>query len=183
MAKQSSISNRSAPAGTVVAYLVYDDVPRAADWLCNAFGFRKRLHAGDSHAQLSIDGSGGVMLSKSRIGQGLAKPNTNQPDAADMRQPRPNEVTHIIHVHVSDVDAHHEHARSFGAKILNEPADCPFGERQYTVEDLAGHRWTFSQTIADVSPESSGAFLIAPNPNRFILNCLDPLRSTHASLT
>lgn len=145
-------TNRSAPAGTVVAYLVYDDVPHAADWLCGAFGFKKRLHAGDGHAQLSIDGGGGVMLSKSRIGQGLAAPDT-----AEMRQPRPNEVTHLIHIHVADVDAHHAHAKRFGAKILGPPVDHPYGERQYTAEDPAGHRWAFSQTIADVAPETWGA--------------------------
>jgi uncharacterized glyoxalase superfamily protein PhnB len=33
----------------------------------------------------------------------------------------------------------------------------PFGERQYTVEDLEGHRWTFSQSIADVPFEAWGA--------------------------
>ena len=148
------ISNRSAPAGTVVAYLVYDDVPRAADWLCAAFGFKKRLHAGDGHAELSIGDSGGVMLSKSRTGQGLAASDT-----AAMRTPRPNEVTHLIHIHVSDVDAHFEHAKHFGAKLLSVPTDYPYGERQYTAEDLAGHRWAFSQTIADVAPESWGAIV------------------------
>ena len=30
------------------------------------------------------------------------------------------------------------------------------GERGYTAEDLGGHRWTFSQSIADVAPESWG---------------------------
>lgn len=136
----------------MVAYLIYDDVPRAAEWLCGAFGFKKRLHAGDSHAQLSIDGTGGVMLSKSRAGQGLAAADT-----AKMRVPRPNEVTHLIHVHVPDVDAHFERAKRFGAKLISTPTDYPYGERQYTAEDLAGHRWTFSQTIADVAPESWGA--------------------------
>jgi len=43
-----------------------------------------------------------------------------------------------------------------GARILRPPADYPYGERQYTAEDLAGHRWTFSQTIADVAPEEWG---------------------------
>jgi hypothetical protein len=32
----------------------------------------------------------------------------------------------------------------------------PYGERQYTAEDLAGHRWTFTQAIADVAPEDWG---------------------------
>jgi hypothetical protein len=29
-------------------------------------------------------------------------------------------------------------------------------ERQYTAEDLGGHRWTFAQSIADVAPEEWG---------------------------
>jgi uncharacterized glyoxalase superfamily protein PhnB len=42
------------------------------------------------------------------------------------------------------------------ARILRAPAEYPYGERQYTAEDLAGHVWTFSQTIADVAPEEWG---------------------------
>jgi uncharacterized glyoxalase superfamily protein PhnB len=56
-----------------------------------------------------------------------------------------------------DVDGHFEHARQRGAKILKSPTDMPFGERQYTVEDPWGHRWTFSQSIADVPLEAWGA--------------------------
>lgn len=59
-------------------------------------------------------------------------------------------------VRVDDVDAHHERAEQHGARIVQPPADFPYGERQYTAEDLAGHRWTFSQTIADVAPEKWG---------------------------
>lgn len=44
----------------------------------------------------------------------------------------------------------------YAARILHPPTDYPYGERQYEVEDLAGHRWTFSQTIADVAPEEWG---------------------------
>jgi uncharacterized glyoxalase superfamily protein PhnB len=28
-----------------------------------------------------------------------------------------------------------------------------YGEKQYGVEDLEGHRWLFSQHVRDVSPE------------------------------
>ena len=37
-----------------------------------------------------------------------------------------------------------------------EPTDFEYGERQYAVEDLAGHQWTFSQTLRDVAPEEWG---------------------------
>jgi uncharacterized glyoxalase superfamily protein PhnB len=33
------------------------------------------------------------------------------------------------------------------------------GERQYSAEDLGGHVWTFSQSIADVDPASWGGIL------------------------
>jgi uncharacterized glyoxalase superfamily protein PhnB len=60
-------------------------------------------------------------------------------------------------VRVEDVDSHFEHARDFGARILSPPTDYPFGERQYTAEDLAGHRWTFSESVSDVDPKDWGA--------------------------
>jgi hypothetical protein len=33
------IANRSAPSGTIIPYLIYNDVGGAIDWLCNVFGF------------------------------------------------------------------------------------------------------------------------------------------------
>ncbi|MBO0844759.1 MAG: VOC family protein [Nocardioides sp.] len=64
--------------------------------------------------------------------------------------------SHAVMVKVDDVDAHHERARQDGAVILSAPTDYPYGERQYSVEDLAGHRWTFTQAIADLAPEEWG---------------------------
>ncbi len=60
-------------------------------------------------------------------------------------------------VHVDDADRHHERAIKAGARILQPPTDFPYGERQYSAEDLGGHLWTFSQSIADVDPVSWGA--------------------------
>jgi uncharacterized glyoxalase superfamily protein PhnB len=57
---------------------------------------------------------------------------------------------------VEDVNAHYAHVRAQSARILMEPTDFEYGERQYTVEDLAGHEWTFSETLADVAPEEWG---------------------------
>jgi uncharacterized glyoxalase superfamily protein PhnB len=140
------VVNRSAPRATVVPVLVYEDVAKAVDWLCAAFGFSERLRAEGprglvSHAQLEV-GEGALMLGR---------------QGGEFRPPRPDEVTQFVVVHVADVDAHHECARRRGARILKPPADMPFGERQYTAEDPGGHRWTFSQSIADVAPEEWGA--------------------------
>ena len=145
------IVNRSAPGATVVPVLVYDDVDRAVDWLCATFGFTERLRAGRpggpvSHAQLKI-GDSAIMLGR---------------QGAEFRPPRPSEVCQYVVVHVQDIDEHFERARKAGAHIVRGPANMPFGERQYTVEDPGGHRWTFSQSIDDVAPESWGARLAKP---------------------
>jgi uncharacterized glyoxalase superfamily protein PhnB len=62
-------------------------------------------------------------------------------------------------VRVEDADSHHERAAEHGARIVRPLTDHPYGERQYTAEDIGGHRWTFSQTIADVDPASWGGTL------------------------
>jgi uncharacterized glyoxalase superfamily protein PhnB len=156
------VFNRSAPTGTVVPYLVYNDVAEAIEWLCGAFGFKERLRAGGpdgkvGHAQLSV-GDGAILLSPKRVGTGFASP-----DCVEFRPPRPGEVSQSVSVSVDDVDRHFEQAREFGALILSPPTDYPFGERQYSAEDLAGHRWTFSQSIADVAPEDWGATVAKPS--------------------
>ena len=138
--------NRSAPTATVTPILIYDDVGKAIEWLCGAFGFRERLRAPGrdgkiSHAQLAI-AEGAVML-------GLR--------GGPFQPPRSGEVTQYVHVHVEDVDHHVERAKQFGARIVQPPTDMPFGVRQYTAEDHEGHRWTFSQNVADVAPEEWGA--------------------------
>jgi uncharacterized glyoxalase superfamily protein PhnB len=145
------IQNRSKPPGTILPTLIYDDVPKAVAWLCDVFGFRERLRAGTSHAQLTY-GMGGIMLGQSRVGQGFVTP-----DSARFQQPRPGEVSIVLAVHVDDVDSHFAHARSRGATILQEPITHMYGERQYTAEDHAGYRWTFSQSVADVDPADWGA--------------------------
>ena len=140
------VVNRSAPRATAVPVLVYEDVAKAIAWLCEAFGFMERLRAAGpdgmvSHAQLTV-AEGAIMLGR---------------QGGEFRPPRPNEVSQYVVVHVENVDAHFERARRSGARILKAPSDMPFGERQYTAEDPGGHRWTFSQSIADVAPEAWGA--------------------------
>jgi len=140
------VVNRSAPGATVVPVLVYDDVAKAVEWLCDTFDFTERLRAAGpggsiTHAQLAI-GEAAVML-----GRG----------GGEFRAPRPNEVSQYVVVHVENVDQRFERAREHGARILKSPTDMPFGERQCTVEDPWGHRWTFSQSIADIAPEVWGA--------------------------
>jgi uncharacterized glyoxalase superfamily protein PhnB len=134
-------SNRSIPSATVIPVLIYPDVREAVAWLEQAFGFKERVQIGEDHrSQLSF-GDGGVIVGDVRH---------------DRRPPRPGEATHSVMVRVEDARTHCEHARTHGAKILMEPTDLEYGERQYTAEDPAGHQWTFSETLTDVAPEEWG---------------------------
>lgn len=146
------IVNRSAPAAPVVPILIYEDVGQAIDWLIGAFGFRERLRVPGpggriTHAQLAI-GEGAVMLGA---------------QGAQFRPPRRGEVSQYVHARVEDVQRHFEQASRFGARIVRPPAVQPFGEKQYTAEDLAGHLWSFSQSVADVAPEDWGATVAGPD--------------------
>lgn len=139
--------NRSIPSATVVPVLVYPDVRAAVDWLGAAFGFEERLRIGEAHRSQLRVGEGAVIVADVRH---------------DQKPPRPGEVTHEVLVRVDDVHAHCERARSNGARIVMEPIDFEYGERQYVAEDPAGHRWLFSQTLDDVDPADWGGELVSP---------------------
>jgi uncharacterized glyoxalase superfamily protein PhnB len=134
-------ANRSIPSATVLPVLTYPDVREAVAWLSAAFGFAETVRIGENHrAQLRF-GDGALIVA----------------DAKGSRvPPRPGEVTHAVMVRVDDARAHCERARAHGAQILMEPTDFEYGERQYSAEDPAGHQWTFSETLADVTPEEWG---------------------------
>ena len=133
------LSNRSIPRATVIPVLAYPDVNRAAAWLCDAFGFSVRLRNGNHRIQLNA-GTGAVVV----------------------RELRPNElnavlgVGHSVMIRVEDADAHCTRAKDHGARITQEPVTHPYGERQYNANDFAGYSWTFSLSVADVSPEEWG---------------------------
>ena len=62
----------------------------------------------------------------------------------------------LVQVRIEDALSHVERARQAGARILTEPTDQMYGERQYDAEDFHGYRWNFTETISDVEPESWG---------------------------
>jgi uncharacterized glyoxalase superfamily protein PhnB len=139
------LSNRSIPSASAIPVLIYPDVRAAASWLSEAFGFVERLQIGENHrSQITVGQGGAVIIADVRD---------------DRVPPRRGEVTHSVLVRVEDASAHCERARLRGAKILDEPADHMYGERQYSAEDPWGHRWMFSQTVADVDPRDWGGII------------------------
>jgi len=129
--------NRSVPDASVIPELAYPDVVEAAEWISQAFGFRKRLQIGNHRYQL-VYGNGALVC-------------VELPDGAP-----PDSATRSVLVLVDDVDAHYEHALAAGAEIVSAPTTYDIGERQYAARDPQGYRWTFSQSIADVDPAEWG---------------------------
>ena len=140
------VVNRSAPPGPVVPCLVYADVREAILWLCDVFGFEQhhRWESGDGVVQGAqvLVGEGSVFLRQQRGGEVPPRPG----------EPR----SHSVMVACADADAQYERIVSKGVTVVSEPATYPFGERQFSAEDLAGHHWTFSQSVADVAAEEWG---------------------------
>jgi len=129
------LTNRSVPPCTVIPVLYYPDPRAAAEWLCNAFGFTVRLRIGENHRVQMKFGDGCLIVAEGKIAA---------------------EESSYVMLRVHDAKSHCEHARQAGARITSEPVDHMYGERQYNAEDFAGHRWTFTQTLADVDPRDWG---------------------------
>lgn len=130
--------NRSAPPCPVIPVLYYPDPSAAAEWLGKAFGFTVRLRIANHRIQMRA-GEGCFT-----VAEGNVTPNRSC----------------VVQVRIVDALDHCERARRAGAKILTEPKEHIYGERQYNAEDFYGHRWDFTQTIADVEPESWGGISV-----------------------
>jgi uncharacterized glyoxalase superfamily protein PhnB len=137
----------------VIPMLAYEDGAGAIDWLVTAFGFQERLRfTGDdgtiSHAELTSDGGGVIMLATPTPDYVSPKRLRETSEAARKMAEVPYVIDGVL-VDVDDVDAHFARAKEAGATILSEPEDVPeFGVRHYRAEDPEGHRWMFSQDLA-----------------------------------
>ena len=141
-------SNRSLPDATFIPVRSYPDLDAAVFWLREVVGARERLRVPGDHGphrvQLTV-GHGAVVV---------AAWDAASTPATGGRPPA------VLIVRVPDVNAAYERALALGASGLTPPADQPFGERQASVRDPAGHVWTLTETIADVHPASWGGQLV-----------------------
>ena len=120
---------------TLYPCFFYDDAPTAIEFLCKAFGFRKRLVVpGDDgtvkHAELSL-GPAVIMLSSSR------------PESRWVSPKRLAGINSMCSFYVADPDRHFAQARAAGAKVMRELRDDPHGGRGYMVRDPEGNEWFF----------------------------------------
>ncbi len=128
------LTNRSMPKSVIIPEIPYPDILEAASWLSRHFGFTEHLRIGSHRIQMTFDQGDIVLVTPA--GNPLPK--------------------YSVMVRVQNVNLHYAQAVQEWVRIVNPPMDYPYGECQYTAEDLAGHRWTFSQTVEDVDPADWG---------------------------
>jgi uncharacterized glyoxalase superfamily protein PhnB len=144
----TGMKNRSVPVDVLLPHVSYHDITGACAWLNRVFGFSEAYRYGDPVSGIQIHlGQAYLMLHRVREG-GLNPAQLGY-------------GTQTLTIFVEDVDAHYKRAFKAGANIVEELHETIYGERQYGVEDLEGHRWLFSQHARDVDPAEWGA-TIAP---------------------
>jgi uncharacterized glyoxalase superfamily protein PhnB len=124
---------------TIIPTLLYSDAPAAIEWLCNAFGFEKRMiHPGPdgtiAHAELTF-GNGMIMLGSAKEeGYGKLVTTPGRLNGA---------TTQAAYLIVTDADALHASAVEAGAEIVRELNTTDYGSREFSCRDLEGHLWNF----------------------------------------
>ena len=136
--------NRSVPTNTILPHLFYRNLEDACEWLARVFGFTEQYRYGEPLSGIQM-----------RLGEAyvqLSKPGEHSDSPAAVGR-----GTQMLTIVVPDVEAHYRRTKVAGAKIWEELHETCYGERQYGVEDLEGHRWLFSQHARDVDPREWGA--------------------------
>jgi uncharacterized glyoxalase superfamily protein PhnB len=121
--------------------LYYDDAPAAIEFLCRAFGFRRRLvvpgeNGAVLHSELSFEGPDGAL---DVIMVGTADGSRHCISA--QRLPG---VHQSLCVRVADPDAHHARAVAAGAVVQQPLRDEDYGSRGYMARDPEGQLWYFA---------------------------------------
>jgi uncharacterized glyoxalase superfamily protein PhnB len=139
----------------IIPTLRYSDVPRAIDWLCEAFGFAKHLVVDDE--------DGGVAYAELTIGTSMIMVGPAEGSAFDGLMKQPDQIggveTQICYLYVADAEAHRARAIAAGAEIvLDIDADDDTG-RGYSCRDPEGHIWNFGtyNPWATLKPSGAGA--------------------------
>jgi uncharacterized glyoxalase superfamily protein PhnB/uncharacterized protein YndB with AHSA1/START domain len=132
--------NRSLPDAAFIPTRSYPDMDAAVVWLEQVLGCRERLRVPGHRVQLTM-GNGAMVVAA--WDPATAPANSGRPPAT-------------LLVRVADTDAAWARALANGAEGISAPTTYPYGERQATVRDPAGHAWTLSQTVADVDPREWG---------------------------
>ena len=124
------------PAPTIWPILHYRDARAAIEFLTTAFGFVEVVVIpGENdpqqvaHAEFKWPEGGGVMFGSVGHNDG---PFANRPSGAA-----------ALYVVTDKPDELFARAKAAGAEVVMEPADQPYGSRDFSVLDPEGNMWSF----------------------------------------
>jgi uncharacterized glyoxalase superfamily protein PhnB len=109
--------------------------------------FTERLRNSDTRCQLS-HGNGAIVV---------ATPGVHANAASSTLQ---SSGAHSVTLRVTGIDQLFQRAKAAGARVLAEPEDHVYGERQCSFLDPWEHPWTLSETIFDSDPSDWGGQLL-----------------------
>lgn len=133
--------NSASNSPQIIPYLYYEDAGEAVEFMERAFEFEVDFVFRDPssnhvlHATIKT-GSGTIF-----VGPGMEAFGTQGTQNSEV-------VSSMTYVFVEDVDSHHQKALAEGAILRSELHEHFGGNRQYTVSDPGGQRWTFAQPTA-----------------------------------
>ena len=133
------MSEQSEPTRvTVIPPARYVNAAAAIDWLCDAFGFARRM---------VVEGEDGSIVHAQLVfGNGMFMLGSARDDEYGRTQRTPAEVggynTQSAYVVVADLEAHHARAAAAGAEMVMPLADQGHGWA-YSCRDPEGHLWSF----------------------------------------
>lgn len=124
---------------SIIPTLRYHDAPAAVTFLCDAFGFERRL--------VTDDGDGGVGHAELALGDGLVmvgshREGTHRFDELVTTVRRsgglPTSCTYVV---VDDVEAAAERVVAGGGEILDPVYEQPYGGLAFSCADPEGNLW------------------------------------------
>ena len=133
---------------SVTPYLIVKGAAAALDFYTKVFGATElfRMPGPDGrigHAEIKI-GDSPIMLA-------------DEHPEMDALSPKSIGGTPVgIMIYVANADAIFNAAVAAGAKVLKPLQDQFYGDRNGTIEDPFGHKWTIATHIEDLTPEEIG---------------------------
>jgi uncharacterized glyoxalase superfamily protein PhnB len=128
------------PSATrVIPLIVCADIEASHDFLVKAFGA--------SAGGVVSDDAGNVVHGEVSFGPTTVWLHRVVPEMDMLTPAQLTAVSGGLVVHVEDVDEHCLAARQAGADVRRDPADQPYGQREYEARDLDGHRWWFATPL------------------------------------
>lgn len=132
--KNTYSTYRPAGFGTVSSYLMVENPKELISFLCNAF-YAEELQ------RTVVPETQEIANSILKIGDTCFMISQARNQYLGMR------TSHYLFV--DDVDAMHQRAIEFGAKVEFEPANMPYEDRQSGIIDPSGNYWWISKRLVE----------------------------------